>query len=407
MSDAVGGPGGLLMGAVVVGTLSAGAVWLWRRQGELAMKRPVNEWTFTHMNRLLPTAPVPRTGAVLPLPVRPVDLNDVTYEVDGHERRLAELHARTHTTSFVVLHRGDLVHESYPGRFAGPEARFQLFSVTKSITSMLMGIAVEEGAVKDLADKAVVYCDWLRGSAYEDVTVEELLDMSSGVGDLEDWTNPDSLINRFEKAITGGGSLREVVAGAARTAPAGSRFNYTTVDTQVLGWVLEAATGRSLAEYASEKLWSRIGAERDAYYWLTRGRPRSAIAGGSLNTTTRDLARIGLLMARGGELRGERIVPEDWVERSRGRALPHLEVGALGVSGYPHYGYAHQWWTLGGDRRAYTAVGVHGQYLYVDPEAEVVIAKTSAWPTPDDKDRDLESVLAMRALADHLSTAGS
>ncbi|MFD9122857.1 serine hydrolase domain-containing protein [Streptomyces bottropensis] len=391
--------GGWLLGAAAAG---AGAVWLWRHQDEVMTRRPVNEWTFTHMNLLMPTEGVRRGGEVFPLARRPRPL-EVTYGFEGRERSLAELHARTNTTSFVVLRGGEIVHESYPGYFAGDDVRFQLFSMTKSVTSMLIGIALDEGAIKDVTEPVTVYCKWLAGSAFDGVSIEHLLDMSSGVGDLvEDYTVRDSLINRFAQAATGGGSLHEVVSSAERSTEAGTQFSYSTIDTQVLGWVLESATGQPLARYATERLWSRIGAEHDAYYWLTRGYPRTAIAGGSLNATARDMARLGLLMSRGGELDGQRIVPEEWVARSRGRGLPHLEVGALGPSGYPHYGYSNKWWTLGGERRPFTAVGIHGQYLYVDPEADVVIVKTSAWPTADDPSRDAESVTALRAVADHL-----
>ncbi|MCX5053168.1 MULTISPECIES: serine hydrolase [unclassified Streptomyces] len=391
--------GGWLLGAAAAG---AGAVWLWRHQDEVMTRRPVNEWTFTHMNLLMPTEDVRRGGDVFPLPRRPRPL-EVTYGFERRERSLAELHARTNTTSFVVLQGGEIVHESYPGYFAGDDVRFQLFSMTKSVTSMLIGIALDEGAIKDVTDPVTVYCRELVDSAFEGVTIEHLLDMSSGVGDLvEDHTVQDSLISRFTKAATGGGSLHEVVSSAERSTEAGTQFSYSTIDTQVLGWALESATGRSLAQYASERLWSRIGAEHDAYYWLTRKHPRTAIGGGSLNATARDMARLGLLMSRGGELDGQRIVPEEWVVRSRGRGVPHLEVGALGPSGYPHYGYSNKWWTLGGERRPFTAVGIHGQYLYVDPDADVVIVKTSAWPTADDPSRDAETITALRAVADHL-----
>ncbi|MFI5557534.1 serine hydrolase domain-containing protein [Streptomyces sp. NPDC051738] len=391
--------GGWLLGAAAAG---AGALWLWRHQDEVMTRRTVNEWTFTHMNLLLPTEDVRRSGDVFPLPRRPHPL-EVTYGFEGRERSLAELHARTNTTSFVVLHGGEIVHESYPGYFAQSDVRFQMFSITKSVTSMLIGIAIDEGAIKDVTDPVTAYRRELVGSAFDGVTIEHLLDMSSGVGDLvEDHTDRDSLINRFAKATTGGGSLHEVVSSAERSTEANTQFSYSTIDTQVLGWVLESATGRSLAQYATERLWSRIGAERDAYYWLTRGHPRTAIAGGSLNATARDMARLGLLMSRGGELNRQRIVPEEWVKRSRGRGVPHLEVGALGPSGYPHYGYSNKWWTLGGERCPFTGVGIHGQYLYVDPDADVVIVKTSAWPTADDPSRDAESITALRAVADHL-----
>jgi CubicO group peptidase (beta-lactamase class C family) len=202
----------------------------------------------------------------------------------------------------------------------------------------------------------------------------------------------------------GGGDVATVVRSAARTAPPGERFNYSTFDTQVLGWVLEAATGRSLATFASERLWQHLGADRDAFYWLTRARPRTAIGGGSLNATARDIARIGLMMANDGVVAGRQVVPREWVRRSRGSHLAQLAVGALGPSGYPHYGYANQWWTLGRPCfDAFTALGVHGQYLFVDPQASVVIVKCSAWPTQDDEPRDRETISALRCVSDHLA----
>jgi CubicO group peptidase (beta-lactamase class C family) len=228
--------------------------------------------------------------------------------------------------------------------------------------------------------------------------------MTSGVGDLETWVVGDSGIKRFEQAVMGGGNVAAVIKSAPRTAGPGERFNYSTFDAQVLGWVLEAATGKSLAAYASDRLWRHLGADRDAFYWLTRARPRTAIGAGSFNATPRDLARLGLLMAHDGVVGDRQVVPRDWVRRSRGSDLPQLAVGALGPSGYDHYGYANQWWTLGGACfDAFTGLGVHGQYLFVDPAADVVIVKCSAWPTQDDPARDLETVNALRRIADHFA----
>jgi CubicO group peptidase (beta-lactamase class C family) len=115
------------------------------------------------------------------------------------------------------------------------------------------------------------------------------------------------------------------------------------------------------------------------------------------------VARLGLLMTGDGAVAGDQVVPRDWVLRSRGNDLPHLAVGALGPSGYDHYGYANQWWTLGGTRQAFTGLGVHGQYLFVDPVADVVIVKCSAWPTQDDEQRDRETITALHRIADHLA----
>jgi CubicO group peptidase (beta-lactamase class C family) len=378
----------------------------WERQGDLIMRRPFNEWTFTHLNWLLPSEIVTRGGAPAPLPGESHPL-DLTYRFENTEYTLDDLHKRTHSTSFLVMHRGRIVHEIYPGAFARRSSRFQLFSVTKSVTSMLFGIALDEGSIASLDDKVSDYRHDFAGTAYDGPRLADLLNMSSGVGGLEDWTVPDSLIKRFEQAALGGGNLVEVVRAAPKVAEPGEYFNYSTLDCQVLGWVLEAATGMSLARYAAERLWNRIGAERDAYYWLTRGQPRTALAAGSLNASARDVARLGLLMAGDGRLNGRQIVPRDWVRRSLGDGRPHLAVGALGASGYDHYGYANLWWTLGGPRQAFAGLGVHGQYLYVDPAAEVVIVKTSAWATQDDADRDRETVVALKAVADHFAPASA
>jgi len=384
-------------------TRAAKAPSWWERHGDLIMRRPFNEWTFCHMNMLMPTERVARGDTHQPLPVDPYPLN-LTYWFEGRDHSLAELHRRTFTTAFVVLHNGAIVHECYPGAFAGPRSRMQLFSVSKSVTSILIGIALADGAIGGVQDRVTDYRPDFAGTAYEETTLAELLTMTSGVGDLEVWDAPDSGIRRFEQAVLGDGDVTDVVRAAPRTAAPGERFNYSTFDAQILGWVLEAATGRSLAAYAAERLWRHLGPDRDAYYWLTRGHPRTAIGAGSFNATPRDVARIGLLMANGGVAAGREIVPSDWVRRCRGSDLPQLAVGALGPSGYDHYGYANQWWTLGSACfGAFTAVGVNGQYLFVDPVANVVIVKCSAWPTQDDERRDRETITALRRIADHLA----
>jgi CubicO group peptidase (beta-lactamase class C family) len=366
----------------------------WERQGDLIMRRPFNEWTFTHMNRVLPAERIAK-GRPHPFPTEPADLGGLRYGPGYH---LGDLHRRTHTTAFVVLQDGMLVHEAYPGTFARPGARMQLFSVSKSVLSMMVGIALAERTISSLDDPVRTYRPDFRGTEYQDVTIAQLLDMTSGVGDLEVWDVEDSGIKRFERAVAGGGDVAAIVKGAPRSAAPGERFNYSTFDSQVLGWVLEAATGESLAAYATRKLWQRIGAEHDAYYWLTRRKPRTAVGAGSLNATARDLARLGQVMADDGLAAGRRVVPADWVRRSR---VARHGVGTLGPSGYPHYGYANHWWTL--DNGAFTGVGVHGQYLYVDPAARVVIVKCSAWPTQDDPVRDAETITALKAVTAHLS----
>jgi CubicO group peptidase (beta-lactamase class C family) len=360
----------------------------WDRQTDRIMQRPLNEWTFTHINWLVPTSSVP-SGDARPLPGRSEPLG-----ID-----LGDFHRRTHTTAFVVLHRGRIVHEAYPGRFASPRTRMQLFSVSKSITSLLIGIALADGDIGSIKDQVIDYRPDFHGTAYDGATLADLLDMCSGVGDAEVW-DADSPIRRFERAVLNGGDVVEIVKSAERTCEPGERFNYSTFDAQVLGWVLEAATGRSLASYCSDRLWGPIGAERDAYYGLTRSRPRTAVSAGTFNATARDLARVGQLMIDDGRVADRQVVPSEWVRRSRGSDLPHLAVGALGDVEPLHYGYANQWWTLGPDAfNAFTGLGVHGQFLFVDPAAEVVVVKCSAWPTEEDHARDSETIATLRRIA--------
>ncbi|MEU4689777.1 serine hydrolase [Actinoplanes sp. NPDC023714] len=368
---------------------AAGLMRNWDTQANYMLTRPTNEWSFVNMNTYFPSATVRRGAHTEPLPERAAAMD---------WRGLADFHERTFTTAFLVLHRGALVHESYPGLFAGRERRFQLFSLSKSVLSLLVGAAVQSGLLHDLADPVIRYLPGLKGSAYEGPTVDDLLTMSSGVGGAEDWSDPASSINQFSGTIFAGGSLHDMARSATRAAAPGTTFNYSTLDAQVLGWVVEAATGCTLAEYASRALWSRIGADRDAYYWLTRSRPHTAVGAASLNATARDVARLGLLMSRHGRVGDARVLPADWIPRCRGAAAPHLAVGALGPSGRPHYGYANLWWTLGGEHEAFTGIGIYGQYLYVDPAADVVIVKLSAWPRPDDDDLDRETIGAFEAL---------
>lgn len=388
----------LITALAVGGAVGAGIAWLWRNQGSIGVRRPVNEWTFTHMSSIMPVQTV-RSEPRTPLPRDRFPLEHVVNYGEAPGRPIAALFDRNHVTSMVVLHHGRVVQESYPGRFASPEARFQLFSLTKSVTSLLVGIAHEDGNIPDLEATVVSFLPELADSAFADVTIRDLLDMRSGVGGAEVWTDPDAIILEYERAVMNGGSVFDVIRMAPRVRPAGTTFNYSTVDTHVLGWVLEAAVEMPIADYLGEKIWRPIGAESDAFYFLSRATPRTALGGGSLNATTMDLARIGLLVAQGGLWEGRRIVPEAWIERCRDAGIPELAVGSLDPELYAaEYGYANQWWTFGGSHRAITGLGVHGQFLFVDPVAEVVVAATGAWDSADDEARDAEMREALWAI---------
>ena len=211
-----------------------------------------------------------------------------------------------------------------------------------------------------MKDRVTDYRRDFAGTAYEETILAELLDMSSGVGDLEVWDVPDSCIKRFERAVMGGGDVagRSSARRRARRRPASASTTRRSTPRS-LGWVLEAATGRSLARYAAERLWSRIGAERDAYYWLTRAHPRTAIGG---RLVQRDRPRRRPARPADGQRRrrstASRSCPATGCAAAAAATSPQLAVGALGPSGYDHYGYANQWWTLGGELLdAFTGLG--------------------------------------------------
>jgi CubicO group peptidase (beta-lactamase class C family) len=170
------------MGAAAATAVGAGLLWVWRHQADLILRRPLNEWTFSHIKWLLPTEDVPRSTSIRRMPANLGPL-DIQYRFEGRDRRLSKLHSRTNTTSFLVLHGGTLVHEVYPGRFAGSAARFFLFSLGKSVTSMLIGVALAEGAIGDLRDPVTLYPPDLADCAYDGLAIEHLLDMCSGVGE--------------------------------------------------------------------------------------------------------------------------------------------------------------------------------------------------------------------------------
>ena len=373
---------GIPLAVAAAGALAAGGRWLWRNQGKVASSRPFNEWAFTHADRILPSHTVEATGRE-PWPRNDIDLADFRYTYEGREYSLDDFHRRTHSTAIVVMHRGHQVHEAYPGWFATPQTRFQLYSLTKSVTALLVGIAQDAGLMPPLDTRVAEVLPELAGLAYGNASIEDLLQMASGVGDEEVWDDPDSLINRFEFAVTTGKSMLELLRAEPAIAAPGERFKYSTVDTQVLGMVLERMTGEPIASFCTSRLWQPLGAETDAFYFLTREKPRIAIGGGSFNATVRDLARVGELVRHRGLVNGMQVVPSAWIDRFFTPVYPGHAPGELNTDVVDNYGYSTQWWIVGDRPGVITGLGVHGQYLWVDPTTETVIARTAAWNEPE------------------------
>lgn len=287
------------------------------------------------------------------------------------------------STGMIVLHKGRIVYENY-WLGADAESHFASWSMVKSVTSTLIGIAEAEGFIESIEDPIIRYVPELAGTAYRDVTIEQALQMSSGVrfdeqNDALRFTclvfPPGSpLIDCDDvRAEFGLGLERFLKSLDERAAPPGTRFNYSEADAQVLGWVLRNAIGRSPAEYLSEKIWRPLGMEDDAMWLLDRpgGMP---LAGASINARLRDYARFGLLMLNDGVYDGKRILPQGWVERATRPGKPYLK--KEGNKDGP-IGYQYLWVAL--PEGAFEAQGTQGQFLLVDPQHELVVAKTSVW----------------------------
>jgi CubicO group peptidase (beta-lactamase class C family) len=296
-----------------------------------------------------------------------------TYVHEGERRSSAELLASTETAGLLVLRRGALVYEKYWCGLARSR-QWALWSISKSWVSALIGSALAEGAIGSLDDRVIDYVPRLAGSAYDGATIKHVLQMSSGARWDEAYWDAESDIREAGRALALGGARSEVAASLRREFEPGSYHRYSSIDTHVLGMVLQRATRSSLSDYLRAKLWSALGAESDAF-WIIEGDGREWAAAG-LNATLRDVAKLGLLYAQDGVWNGRQLLPETWIRASITADAQHLRPGTREGSASP-YGYGYQWW-LPDDSGSYCAMGIYNQFVYVDPEREVVVVKLSA-----------------------------
>jgi CubicO group peptidase (beta-lactamase class C family) len=364
-------------------------------------------WNFQHMSELFPTRTVSRSGPVHVLERRLQPLGGVRYEFDGAERTIEEFLERSRTAGIVVLAGGDLVFERYR-LGADPSTRFTSWSVAKSFVATLVGIARAEGKIASLRDPIVRYLPELTGTAWDGVSIEHALQMSSGVRFSEVYTDDESDVVSFVglSMLTNQMPANEVVKSYPRAAEPGTVYNYSTVETQVLGWLLREATGMPVSRYLEERLWSRLGMEHDATWIVDRNGPDGMeMAGCCLNAALRDWARFGQLHAQDGVWRGERVLAEGWVAEATVPGAPRLAHGA--VEPPSPAGYQYQWWSLPGHDRAFSAQGVFGQFIYVNPARGVVIAKASVWPEAWNVEYELETWAAFGAIVRALDGVGA
>jgi CubicO group peptidase (beta-lactamase class C family) len=339
------------------------------------MAQPYSFYYFHNMDKLdLRTDWIKKSEQVYPLREPSGNLT-IEYTFQGGRYSLDEYFKRNFVTGFLVLHDNQIIFEKYFHE-ADQNSRFVSQSVSKSIVSILVGAAVEEGAIESIDDPVVKYLPYLSESGYRNVTVKNLLQMSTGVKYSEDYEDPDSEAAMLGSALlVGTPSFKDYVKSIQPTkTPPGIKFEYQSVNTQVLGLLLEKVTGKRLNEYTQEKLWKKIGAQSDAFYYESKKQPDTC-AFACFNATLRDYARIGLMMLKGGKLGKERVVSDAWVHDS---TTPDASFLKPSPGGGP--GYAYQWWIPAGDEGVFMAQGIYGQCIYVDPARHVVIVQTSAWP---------------------------
>ena len=338
--------------------------------------------TFSHSEKLQPVQIVHRGKSTQALRKRMKPFPAIRFEIQGHHFDLYDYLATNRVAGILVLKDGEIAFEDYELGI-GPDTRWLSFSMAKSITSTLVGVALADKLIANLDDPVVRYVPTLKGSAYDGVSVRQILTMSSGVRWDETYTDPKSDRRKvLDLQIAGRpGEILRYMASLPRAAAPGSVWNYSTGETFVLGAVVEGATHRSLTDYLSEKIWSPAGMEKDATWWVD-GPNGLAWAGSGIGATLRDYGRFALIAADQGRLNGRSIVPDGWF----GEAGVAHKIGGKMVD------YGYMWWIPPQNEPihvgAFEAVGIFGQYMYINPKEQLAIVVLSARPKPVDKARD-------------------
>ncbi|MEC7860502.1 MAG: serine hydrolase [Pseudomonadota bacterium] len=281
--------------------------------------------------------------------------------------------SRTDVTALLILKDGKIRYENY-WLTGGKSVKWLSASVAKSFISALIGIAIDQGYINSIDDAVTVYVPQLKDSAYDGVRIKDILQMSSGASWNEDYSDPNSDINRSVRIFALGGSLDEFTASLKNEKKPGTFNRYNSTDTQVLGMLLREATGISVTQYMQKMLWDPIGAEDNAYWLLDS--ENMEVAYGGFNATARDYAKLGELYRLEGNINGTQIVPSNWIQASITPDAAHLMPGENALSDYP-LGYGYQWW-IPDDSGDFMAIGVYNQFIYVSPQNNVVAVQLSA-----------------------------
>ena len=366
---------------------------------------PYSAQAFHHVDNLVPTAPIKTSDSSWALTKELESLDGLTFsDHHGKEWQVTDALASTDTRGLVVLHRGRIVAESYGGGYDGTSPHI-IFSVSKSLTGAMAGILVEKGLL-DPDSPVLAYLPEVKNSAYGDCTVRHVLDMTVSSSFVEEYEDVSGEYGRYRRATLWNpplpgedpGTMHDMLATVSPgSEPHGRVFKYLSPNSDLLGWLVERASGEAFADLFSALVWKPMGAEADAYITVdAEGSPRTA---GGICLLPRDLARFGEMMRLGG--RG--ILPAWWV----------ADIGSNGdhtawqkgdfANLFPKGRYRSKWYQSGFGSGAYCAIGIHGQWLWIDPQREVVIAKVSNQFDPENDDIDLMLIQSFEAIAKAVS----
>lgn len=334
--------------------------------------------TYRNIHRLFPSRVVQTGDHVHPLPDNePADLS-LEFDSNGDTYDLYDYMAINRVAGLLAIKDGAIVFERYQlGN--NEQTRWMSMSVAKTITSTLIGAAVQDGHIESIDDQVTDYLPQLLGTAYDGATIRHVLQMRSGVDWDETYTNPDSDRRRLLEAQIAQepGGMLQVMSNLDRAAELGTVFNYSTGETQIAGELLSAAIDMPLTDYLSEKIWAGFGMQAPATWWL-ESRGGVEVGGSGFSATLRDYGRFGLFLINDGMVAGERILPEGWVEQA---SSPFV------INGDETVAYGFMTWPLMGEsgsihEGAFSAIGIHGQYIYMNPAEDVVIVVLSARSKP-------------------------
>jgi CubicO group peptidase (beta-lactamase class C family) len=376
---------------------------------------PKLRWSVCHLREFLPTEEISRgLGAPVPLAYpSPSEFADLRQQIDAltfvpqnseNSMTWAESLYANYTDGMLILHEGEVVYERYFGCLE-EDGKHAIMSMTKSFTGLLAEILVVEGTLDDTVLVREIIPE-IGDSAFASATVRQVMDMTTGVKYSEDYSDPNADIWLYSAAASplpkpnsyeGPDGYWEYLQQVAPEGDHGDAFHYKTINSDMLGWIISRVSGKSVTELASERLWRPMGVEQDAYQTVDgKGVP---FAGGGISAGLRDLGRLGQLMLNEGTLNGARLFPAQVVRNIRAGGDRDK------FSGFPTFGdgsYRSQWWVLHNDHGAFAARGVHGQTIYVDPTAEMVLVRLASYPRAQNGFIDPTSLPAYQAVAEFL-----